>query len=121
MILVFLLNYLSVFGIIELGMRMFYKYNIGNCFTKCSAFSHYLQVCVIMYFSAGIVLPFLNAECQDIRSVSNGIVVGDENTEGSTRQITCDIGFVSNSSIITCLNGTWFGTEACTPRKYTYS
>jgi len=56
--------------------------------------------------------------CPDIRSVSNGIVVGDENTEGSTRHITCDIGFVSNSSIITCLNGTWSGTDTCTPRKY---
>ena len=56
--------------------------------------------------------------CPDIRSVSNGDVVGNEITEGSTRQITCDIGFVSNSSIITCLNGTWLGTDTCKPRKY---
>ena len=31
-------------------------YSIGNCFTLCSAISYYLQVCVIMYFYADIVL-----------------------------------------------------------------
>jgi len=49
--------------------------------------------------------------------LQNGIIIGNMNNIGSKRRLVCNQGFLSQTDVSTCSNGTWSDLEDCIRSK----